>query len=222
MHKKPTLLYSAGCYGAFCLQMLNLNEIMPSHSYHNQLTDYRYTQTNRPDHHLINEKDIDSLVIKITYTDDDVDLINRNKWTKVENHLKEQALVTFPNNKNNELYTMAIHKCNLLDKDNQFKKIIRKDTVEIRFSWLFYDLENWLLEFYNIFERLQIPVRHVYLKNCYDIFHMSQAPILKAHQEKNDLIEQSNQLANIYFQKHKIYIIYLGYINLFLKRVTIY
>ena len=123
MHNKPTLLYSAGCYGAFCLQMLNLNRIIPSQSYHDQAVDCQYTQDNRPDHHLVSEKDIESPIIKITYIDDDVDLINRNKWTKVENHLKEQALATFPNNKNKELYTMAIHKCNLLHEDNQFKKL---------------------------------------------------------------------------------------------------
>ena len=187
----------------FLIQMLNLNQIMPSQSYHTQTINYRYTQPRRPDQHLINEEDVDSLIIKITYTNQNVDLINRNKWTMVENHLKEQALVTFPNNKNNELYTMAIHKCNLLDENNQFKKIIKKDTVEIKFDWFFYDLKSWLLEFYNIFERLQIPVKQVYLKNCYDILHISQAPILKAQQEKDDLIEQSNQLANIYFQKYK-------------------
>ena len=54
-----------------------------------------------------------------------------------------------------------------------------------------------------MFERLQIPAKHEYLKNCYDVFHTSQEPILKAHQEKKDLIEQSNQLAEIYFKKHK-------------------
>ena len=202
MHKKPTLLYSAGCYGAFCLQMLNLNEIVSAEFYHDQPIDYRYTQNNRPDHHLVGEENIESPIIKITYTDDDIDLINRNKWTKVENHLKEQALATFPNNKNKELYTMAIHKCNLLDKDNQFKKIIKKDTVEIKFNWFLHDLEGWLLVFYNVFERLQIPAKHEYLKNCYAVFHAGQKSILKAHQEKDDLIEQSNQLAEIYFKKH--------------------
>jgi len=90
-----------------------------------------------------------------------------------------------------------------LDLLNQFKKIIKKDTLEIQFNWFLHDLEVWLSEFYNVFEVLQIPIKHEYLKNCYDVFHNSQESILRAHQEKNDLIEQSNQLASIYFQKYK-------------------
>jgi len=203
MHKKPTLLYSAGCYGAFCLQMLNLNEIIANKSYHNQSTDYQYTQPNRPDHHLIKEEDIDYPIIKITYTDEDVDLINRNKWTKVENHLKEQAIATFPNNKNKELYTMAIHKCNLLNNDNQFKKVIKEDTLEIKFNWFLGDLDIWLLKFYKVFETLKIPTNKEHLQKCFNVFNKSQELILKAHRQKNDLIEESNKLATIYFQKYK-------------------
>jgi hypothetical protein len=87
MHKKPTLLYSAGCYGAFCLQMLNLNEIIANESYHNQPTDYQYTQPNRPDHHLIKEEEIDCLiekeVTKYTYAlDEQLKLINREEFFK--------------------------------------------------------------------------------------------------------------------------------------------
>jgi hypothetical protein len=132
--------------------MLNLNKIIASESYHTEPTEYLYTQPNRSDHHLVREEDIDSAVIKITYTDQDVDLINRNKWTKVTGHLKEQAIATFPNNKNKELYTMAIHKCNLLDNDNQFKKIIKKDTIEIKFNWFLGDLNVWLSVFKDVFK----------------------------------------------------------------------
>lgn len=203
MRNKPTLLYSAGCYGGFCIQMLNLHKIIPSQAYHERQVNYRYTQKNRPDHHLIDEQNVKSPIIKITYMDQDADLINRNKWTKVDNHLKDQALATFPNSKNKELYTMAIHKCNLLDEHNQFKKIIKQDTIEIKFSWFLLDLEEWLLQFYDIFERCEIPVEQEYLKTCHNIFRTSQEHILKAHQEKKDLIEQSNQLANTYFKKYK-------------------
>jgi hypothetical protein len=203
MHKKPTLLYSAGCYGAFCLQMLNLNKIVANNSYHNQPIDYQYTQHNRPDHHLIKEEEIDCPIIKITYTDEDVDLINRNKWTKVENHLKEQAIATFPNNKNKELYTMAIHKCNLLNNDNQFKKVIKEDTLEIKFNWFLEDFDIWLLKFYKVFETLKIPTNKESLQKYFHVFNKSQEFILKAHKQKNDLIEESNKLATIYFQKYK-------------------
>jgi len=203
MHKKPTLLYSAGCYGGFCLQMLNLNKIIANESYHTETTEYLYTQPNRSDHHLVREDDIDSVVIKITYTDQDVDLINRNKWTKVTGHLKEQAIATFTNNKNKELYTMAIHKCNLLDNDNQFKKIIKRDTIEIKFNWFLGDLNVWLSVFGDVFKKLKIPTSDQYLQNCFEIFNKSQEPIFRAHKEKNDLIEESNKLATIYFKKYK-------------------
>ena len=203
MYNKPTLLYSAGCYGAFCLQMLNLNDVVAAESYHDRPIDYLYTRPNRADHHLIKEEDLDSPIIKITYTDEHADLINRNKWTKVKNHLNEQAAATFPNNKNKELYTMAIHKCNLLDKDNPFKKIVKKDTVEIKFDWFLSDLNTWSSKFKIVFEKFNIPLSGQYLQNCFEIFHKSQEHVFKAHEQKNDLIEESNKLAETYFKNYK-------------------
>jgi len=203
MYNKPKLIYSAGCYGAFFAKMLNLNKIIAEESYHAKPTDYFYTQPNSADHHLIKEEDLDSAIIKITYTDEHADLINRNKWTKVKGHLEEQSKKTYPNNKNKELYTMAIHKLMLLDKDNPFKKTVKKDTLEIKFDWFCSDLNTWSSMFKIIFEKLNIPLSGQYLQNCFEIFNKSQEHIFKAHEQKNDLIAESNKLAEIYFKNYK-------------------
>ena len=122
---KTTLLYEAGCYGEFVFRMLNLQEMEAKDRY--TATDFTPTFTNKylGSHHLTEEADIEGHVTKITYSDKHVNLINRNKWTKLKGHLEEQANKTFPNVSNSRLYTIAVNMCNLLS-NSSFKQMQKK------------------------------------------------------------------------------------------------
>ena len=202
MHDKATLLYTAGSYGSFLLNILNKNEISPSEYYHDKHIDYKFTNGNIYNHHLLKEHDLTNTVIKITYTDNDISLINRNKWHKVQNHLQEQSLKTFPNNKNKELYSMAIHVCNLLDKNNHFRKIENYNNIEVKFNWFLEDFNSWLKNFGNVFKKLDIPFDSSLLERQHIIFNKSQQNILKQEKYGNDLISKSYKLAKKYFLKY--------------------
>ena len=198
---KTNLLYPAGCYGEFFFRMLNLKETTESLSYdaHFQPVNTKKYNVN---HHIMSEDDINDHVTKITYTESDIDLINRNKWTKVVGHLEEQSIKTFPNNPNRELYTMSIYNCDLLNINNHFRKIEKKSNLEVKFEWFLYSIEQWLINFGKIFETLGIDIEESVIRNFYNVFTNSQKLILEQHKENNDLIAKSNYLGKIYFKKY--------------------
>jgi hypothetical protein len=198
---KTNLLYPAGCYGEFTFRMLNLKETTSSLSYNAHIEPV-YTEKYNANHHLEKEQNINGHVTKITYTDADIDLINRNKWTKVKGHLEEQAIRTFPDNSNRELYTIAIYKCDLLNQNNHFKKLENPSNLEIKFNWFLSNCENWLFNFGNIFKSLFIPITDNKLEDYYNIFSTSQQSIIKQHQENNDLIAEANIFGEKYFKKY--------------------
>ena len=198
---RTNLLYPAGCYGEFFFRMLNLKETTESLSYSANFNPIN-TEEYNGNHHIMSEKDINGHVTKITYTDDDIDLINRNKWTKVQGHLDEQSIKTFPNNSNRNLYTMAIYKCDLLDKTNHFKSIEKNSNLEVKFKWFLQSMEQWLINFGNIFKVLSIQINENKIKEYYNIFTRSQQEILEQHSQSNDLIAKSNQLGKMYFDRH--------------------
>ena len=198
---RTNLLYPAGCYGEFFFRMLNLKETTESLSYNAHFKPI-HTEEYNSNHHIMSEKDINGHVTKITYTDDDIDLINRNKWTKVQGHLDEQSIKTFPNNSNRNLYTMAIYKCDLLDKNNHFKSIEKNSNLEVKFKWFLQSMEQWLINFGNIFKALSIQINENKIKEYYNIFTRSQQEILEQHSQSNDLIAKSNRLGKMYFDRH--------------------
>tara|TARA_Y100000592_G_scaffold86830_1_gene140610 strand:- start:27 stop:695 length:669 start_codon:yes stop_codon:yes gene_type:complete len=201
---KPTILYSAGTYGALLLRILNNANPTVSESYHLH-SDYfecKYTMPNREDHHLISEHAIEGDVVKITFTEDDVDLINRNKWTKVVEHLKTQAEKTFPNNPNRNLYTMAIHVCNLL-ADKQFKQAEKDDTQIFKFEHFLGCIGTWKNKFNHLFEHYQIPFDVSLIEKHYDCFQKGQENILEKNKKQNDDIHQSYILGKEYFKLYQ-------------------
>ena len=195
---KPTLLYTAGSYGALLLRMLNGSQPLKSESYHEIPFMARNTEPNREDHHLLKDEDIDGPVIKITYTDNDVSLINRNKWQKVKGHLREQAEQSFPNHPNREIYTMAIHVCNLLG-DNHFKKISRPDTIEFKFSNFLHAENEWCACFKELFNKLGIEYNQNLIKKHFNSFLEGQKSIREQHKKNNDDISVSYIVGKEYF-----------------------
>ena len=195
---KPTLLYTAGSYGALLLRILNQAPPIVSQAYHTHAFTPLNTEPNRQDHHLIREADINGQVIKITYTNEDVKLINRNKWQKVDGHLKEQSMKTFPNHPHREIYTMAIHVINLLG-DNHFKTVNRSDTIEFKFSNFLQPINGWCTHFKEIFDRLRIKYNEKTIKDYFKAFQEGQKDILNQHKQNNDDIFLSYMLGKEYF-----------------------
>lgn len=197
-------MYPAGCYGEFIFRFLNQFDTLPHLSYQAWTEIPKHTKKHRDDHHIIKEDDVEGHVTKITYTNNNVDLINRNKWTKVIGHLDEQSEKTFPKNKNKKVYTMAIYKCLLLDDKNHFKKISIEGNTEIKFSWFLENLQKWVENFSNLFDILGISVKHESIIKFHDIFLQSQKPIMEDHKTAKDEIYLGNKLGQVYFEKHGI------------------
>ena len=181
------------------MRILNLTEI--SIQTHFDLPkEYINTTPKRADHHLIDEDYVDGHITKITFTNDDADLINRNKWTKLPEHLKDQANNTFVGNKNAELFTIACNKINLLNPNNIFKKIKNKETLEIKFKTFHLGTIEFVTFFLELFSKLKIKVTKNYLEQCKSMFDISQENILKENNNKNDLIHEGNKLGELYFK----------------------
>ena len=198
---KTTVLFEAGTYGQFLIKVLNLCVLTEQTHFLLPGIIYVNTTPKRVDHHLIDDNELDSHVTKITFEDSDSDLINRNKWTKLPEHLDEQANLTFPKDPNSKLYTIACSKINLLDPKNFFKKIKKESNFEFKFKYFHYDITNYTIQVDNLFSKLKIQVEKNYLENSKKTFDKSQEFIKKAHDFKNDLIHEGNQLGALYFQK---------------------
>tara|TARA_R100000081_G_C4774447_1_gene147668 strand:+ start:108 stop:752 length:645 start_codon:yes stop_codon:yes gene_type:complete len=198
---KTTVLFEAGTYGQFLIKVLNLCVLTEQTHFLLPGIIYVNTTPKRADHHLIDDNELDSHVTKITFEDSDSDLINRNKWTKLPEHLDEQANLTFPKDPNSKLYTIACSKINLLDPKNFFKKIKKESNFEFKFKYFHYDITNYTIQVDNLFSKLKIQVAKNYLENSKKTFDKSQESIKKAHDIKNDLIHEGNQLGALYFQK---------------------
>ena len=200
--KKIIIHFVPGGYGHFLEGLLN--KTLKVHE--DNLSDFHWIDKTYSDivfektHDM--EKESDEFHIKVTFNESNVDLINRNKWTKVKGHLEEQAIRTFPDNSNRELYTIAIYKCDLLNQNNHFKKLENPSNLEIKFNWFLSNCENWLFNFGNIFKSLFIPITDNKLEDYYNIFSTSQQSIIKQHQENNDLIAEANIFGEKYFKKY--------------------
>ena len=182
------------------MRILNLTE-MSVQTHFDLPKQYTNTTPKRADHHLIDEDRVDGHITKITFTNDNADLINRNKWMKLPKHLEEQANKTFFNDKNAKLFTIACNKVNLLNPNNIFKKINNKNTVEVKFMDFHLNSTEFINLFLEIFLRLKIKVTKEYIQQSKEIFDISQSQILEAHnQKKNDLIYDGNKLGEIYFK----------------------
>ena len=196
---KTTVLFEAGTYGQFLLKLLNLTEISITEHFEFPYITYTNTTPKRSDHHLIEEKEIKGHVTKITFDNLDADLINRNKWTKLPEHLEEQANKTFYNDKNAKLFTIACNKINLLSPNNIFKKVASTNTLEVKFKSFHFDIPNFIYYFIDIFSKLNIPITKDYLERSKKNFDISQNNIIEANNKKNDLIHDGNILGQMYF-----------------------
>lgn len=202
MHK-TTLLWAPGTYGEYTLRLLNKNSIPNNVQEYGVLKrQVQNTLPKRADHHLIEEDKVDTHVTKITYKVGDENLINRNKWCKLQEHLEEQSMKTFPNNKNRKVYTIAINKCNLLDSHNIFKKITKKTTLEIKFEWYLEPADKFAENFANIFDQLNIPIQKDELISSHSNFLQGQKEIFDAHKKNNDIFAEGNQLGEKYYQQY--------------------
>ena len=205
MDNKPTVLYSAGTYGAYLLRVLNHNVIRASEAYHHSVIFYKYTQKNFNQHHTVKEGEIDTPVIKITYDDDDISLINRNKWTKVKGHLEEQSQKMFPNNPNKELYIMAVHICLLLNPNNHSRYLEKNNNFEFKFKWFLSGIDIWLKKIMRCCERFNIPYNEQYFTESHKKFLVGQQDILDKNNENNDLIAKSKKIGDLYFKKYHLH-----------------
>ena len=201
MVSKPTLLYTAGSYGGLLSRIINNAPPLIAETYHSKNLDLQYTLPTRNDHHLVSENDIEGRVIKITYDNNDISLINRNKWHKVKDHLLEQSNRSYPNNPNKEIYTMAIHVCDLLGA-TLFKSIEKKETIEFKFKFFTQDLSAWKYQFGKIHNTLRIPFNNLTIAEHYDCFQKGQEIILNKHRDDNDDIAKSYKLGKKYYSVH--------------------
>ena len=196
--KKPWPLFTAGSYGHLLTRILNHVPPLLAENYHETIYDVKYTKKVSAYHHLVDETTIKGPVVKIIYEDDDVGLINRNKWTKVRNHLQQQSEKTFPNSPNKEIYTMAINVCNLLGP-NHFKEILDNKTIGFKFSYFLDSIEVWHQQFNILFDAFEIPRNNLLVTQYYNNFQKSQSSIMEKHLADNDDIAESFRLGKNFY-----------------------
>jgi len=160
------------------------------------------THPKRKDHHLIQEEQVDTHTTKITYEKGDENLINRNKWFKLQEHLEEQANLTYPNSKNKKIYTIAINKCNLLDQNNIFRKITRDTTLEIKFKTYLESASKFANIFEQVFEQLRISFNKNLIISSHSNFLKGQEEIFQNHKTGNDIFAEGNILGEKYYQQY--------------------
>lgn len=198
MYPKPTLIYTAGTYGGIFQRVVNKDNPLVAEVYHNTQGKCEVLNPSPDNHHLLSEDEIDGPIIKITYNDSNISLINRNKWTKLAEHLPEQADMTFKKNPNSQLYVMAIHVCDLLG-DNNFKKLTKENTVEFKFDYFIGELNVWKNQFKMVMDFLKADFEDANLTAHYDAFKKGQEKIWKKHLENNDDIARSYSIGKRYF-----------------------
>ena len=203
MHNLPIVIYTAGSYGNQVLRILNKNPAQKVLTYDGLQAEYQYTRPTFGGHHTSTEDDVEPPVIKVTYDDNDISLINRNKWTKVAEHLEGQANNTFPNSPNKKLYTMAIHVCNLLDTNNHFRSIQNKSTMEFPCATFRQNDSVWIENFKEIEEKFKIPHDPAHIISHYTTFQSAQQQLIHDETQASDDIAKSYELGKLYYQKHK-------------------
>ena len=202
MADKPHILFTAGSFGSLLTRIINHVPPLVAENYHDTKYAVKYTKGVMSDHHLVDETTINGPVIKITYEDNDVSLINRNKWTKVRGHLQQQSEKTYPESPNKEIYTMAIHVCELLGP-NHFKKVLNDHTVEFKFSHFYDSLEVWQNEFNRVYDQFEIPKNEFLVTQYYENFQKGQSSIMNNHIADADDIAESFRLGKKYYSLYK-------------------
>ena len=187
---KTTLLWAPGTYGEYTLRLFNNNYVPINVNEYGVLKrEVKNTHPKRKDHHLIQEEQVDTHTTKITYEKGDENLINRNKWFKLQEHLEEQANLTYPNSKNKKIYTIAINKCNLLDQNNIFRKITRDTTLEIKFKTYLESASKFANIFEQVFEQLRISFNKNLIISSHSNFLKGQEEIFQNHKTGNDIFD---------------------------------
>jgi|MDTC01.1.fsa_nt_gb hypothetical protein len=200
---KTTLLWAPGTYGEYTLRLFNNNYVPINVNEYGVLKrEVKNTHPKRKDHHLIQEEQVDTHTTKITYEKGDENLINRNKWFKLQEHLEEQANLTYPNSKNKKIYTIAINKCNLLDQNNIFRKITRDTTLEIKFKTYLESASKFANIFEQVFEQLRISFNKNLIISSHSNFLKGQEEIFQNHKTGNDIFAEGNILGEKYYQQY--------------------
>jgi len=200
---KPTVLYTAGSYGAFLNNVLNEQNVTANESYHTVNYNRKETNTtpNFTKHHVLKEDDIDGPVIKITYSDGNIAMINRNKWTKYPYDLEEQSKKLHPKHKNRELYTMARYAIDLMRPDNHFRKIEKETTYEFKMDW-FRNEDIFVEQTIKCSQHFGFNLNKTLIQNSHIKFMEGQQNILTAHFTNSDSIAHANSLASVYYDRH--------------------
>jgi hypothetical protein len=162
-----------------------------------------------------NEHLLDELNLKISYSEEHIDLISRNVWSKLPNHLIEKTDELFNNCNididyiNKKIITIAFYKDKLLHGLNKWNKLLKESTVELPFDYFFTDKENWLNNWKKLLEQLGIKTTDQYIINAYNIFNHTQKSLIEEHNfykrlkwSEQDVIGKGNHLGELYFQKH--------------------
>jgi hypothetical protein len=162
-----------------------------------------------------NEKLSDEFNLKITYKEEHIDLISRNVWNKLPDHLKEKTNELFENYPSDiddvtkKIITISFYKNKLLYRLKNWNKILKQTTLELPMHYFFTNIEDWLLNWKKLFKNLSCTATDQYIFDAYHIFHKTQRSLLDEHNfyknlhwSKQDIIGKGNHLGELYFNRH--------------------
>lgn len=208
--KKIIIHFVPGSYGHFLKGLLCKSLKMPN----NNVSDFHWisnTDIIDTSHDL--EKESKNFIIKITYSENDVDLINRNKWKKWPHNFEQSKQEAFLSSNDidestKEIVTKSYFRSYLLKDMINWNNKVNGQTVEIPFNFFLLKKEEWITYASKIFEQCQIDYDVDYIQTAYSIFQSTQNSIINDHYENKlkewkdkDIIEKSNLVSNFYFYK---------------------
>jgi hypothetical protein len=212
-----TINYFGGSYGSFVKAFLTGNLILD----HINLDVNNFHAT--PNKSLLlnikkthdNELQSDESNLKITYNQEHIDLISRNLWNKLPEHLIEKTNDLFRNYEididydKKKIITIAFYKNKLLHGLEDWNKILKQLTIKLPFDYFLTGKQNWLNVWKKLFEQLGIETVDQYIIDAYDIFNHTQKSLINEHNfyknlewSKQDMIGKGNHIGELYFQKH--------------------
>lgn len=162
-----------------------------------------------------NEQLSDEFNLKITYEKHHIDLISRNVWSKIPDHLKEKTDELFQYCEDDidyvekSIITIAFYKNKLCNGLKDWNKILKQSTLELPMFYFFTDVEYWLLNWKKLFQNLAVKATDQYIIDAYHIFNQTQKSLIEQHNlyenvewSKQDIIGKGNHLGELYYHKH--------------------
>lgn len=223
--KKIIIHFVPGSYGHFLEGLLNksvINESLFNKSLEFEIDrgDFHWIKKDYNDEKILIERShyyeekTTEIVLKITYEQNDTDLISRNKWTKWPLNYEESKAQAFANLVSDvdeitkEIVTKSYFRLHLLKDVYKWNKKINNHTFEIPFKFFLLDKNQWISKAQEIFNVCGLPYDSNYLETAFDVFQKSQKKIFEAHKtyrsvvwQQKDIIEKSNELSNLYYEK---------------------